>query len=170
VLPIVCRAIKAGSRPWVCAVPYIHNGRHGRSIGLVHELSICQALLSQVTAIAREQGAQAIERIVVEVGPLSGVDGALLARAFEVARIGSCAAEAALSIDTPPVTVSCLSCGAQSHAAPNRLLCDTCGGYRTRIIAGDELNLRRVELRARHARPRRAANTADTAGARIDHV
>ena len=113
----------------------------------MHELSICQALLSQVTAIARERGAQAIERIVVEVGPLSGVDGALLARAFEVARIGSCAAEAALSIDTPQVTVSCLSCGSQSHAAPNRLLCGTCGGYRTRIIAGDELNLRRVELR-----------------------
>jgi hydrogenase nickel incorporation protein HypA/HybF len=130
---------------------------------LVHELSICQALLSQVTAIAREQGAQAIERIVVEVGPLSGVDGPLLARAFEVARFGSCAAEAVLSIDTPQVTVSCLSCGAQSHAAPNRLLCDACGGYRTRIIAGDELNLRRVELRMRPSRPE-MARTATAAG------
>lgn len=119
----------------------------------MHELSICQALLSQVTAIAREQGAEAIERIVVEVGPLSGVDAALLARAFEAARIGSCAADAALSINTPQVTVSCLSCGAESHVAPNRLLCDACGGYRTRIIAGDELNLRRVELRVREARP-----------------
>jgi hydrogenase nickel incorporation protein HypA/HybF len=143
----------------------------------MHELSICQGLLSQVAAIAREQGAEVVESIVVEVGPLSGVDAELLARAFEVARIGSCAAEAALSIDVPQVTVSCLSCGTQSHAAPNRLLCEACGGFRTRIIAGDELNLRRVELQARHlpATARTAvAATAMTAekgcGARIDHV
>jgi hydrogenase nickel incorporation protein HypA/HybF len=137
----------------------------------VHELSICQALLSQVTAIARGQGADAVERIVLEVGPLSGVDAGLLARAFEVARIGGCAAGAALSIDTPQVTVSCLTCGAQSQPAPNRLLCNACGGYRTRIIAGDELNLRRVELRmplAPAARPLSAA--AQSCGTRTDHV
>jgi len=117
----------------------------------VHELSICQALLSQVTAIACERGAEAIERIVLEVGPLSGVDAALLARAFEIARAASPAAGAALSIETPPVTISCESCGARSQTAPNRLLCDACGGYRTRIIAGNELNLRRVELRMAEA-------------------
>jgi len=105
--------------------------------------------LTQVAAIARERGAEAIERIVLEVGPLSGVDPTLLARAFEVARTGSCAAEAVLSIDTPGVSVRCLSCGSQSQTAPNRLLCDACGGYRTEIIAGDELNLRRVEFRVR---------------------
>ncbi len=113
----------------------------------VHELSICQALLSQVTAIARERGAEAIERIVLEIGPLSGVDAVLLARAFEVARAGSCAADADLAIEEPKVTVSCVSCGARTQTAPNRLLCGACGGYRTRIVAGDELNLRRVELR-----------------------
>jgi hydrogenase nickel incorporation protein HypA/HybF len=53
-----------------------------------------------------------------------------------------------LSIETTEVIVSCLSCGAQSRTAPNRLLCSACGGYRTRIVAGDELRLRRVELRA----------------------
>ena len=113
----------------------------------MHELSICQALLAQVTAIARGRGAEAIEHIVLEVGPLSGVDTGLLTRAFEVARAGSSAAGATLSIETPQVTVSCLSCGARSQTPPNRLLCDACGGYRTRIVAGDELNLRRVELR-----------------------
>jgi hydrogenase nickel incorporation protein HypA/HybF len=119
----------------------------------VHELSICQALLAQITAIARERGAEAIERIVLEVGPLSGVDAALLARAFECARAGSSAAEAILSIETPQVTVSCLLCGAQTQTPPNRLLCAACGGYRTRIVAGGELNLRRVELRIREPLP-----------------
>ncbi len=97
--------------------------------------------------IAANRGADAVERIVIEVGPLSGVEPKLLARAFDVLRAGSCAADAVLSIESPAVTIRCLACGAQSQTAPNRLVCTECGGYRSRIVTGDELHLRRVELR-----------------------
>lgn len=113
----------------------------------MHELSVCQALLTQVTDIAIDSGASAVVRILVEVGPLSGVESALLARAFEVARAGSCAAEAELSIETMAIRISCLICGAESQTPPNRLLCAVCGGYRMRVVSGDELRLRSVELR-----------------------
>jgi len=115
----------------------------------LHELSVCQALLAQVTEIAIDRGADVVARIVIEVGPLSGVEPTLLARAFAVVRAGSCAADAALMIESPGVTIRCMACGAQSPTAPNRLVCSACGGYRTRIVAGDELRLRRVELRVR---------------------
>jgi hydrogenase nickel incorporation protein HypA/HybF len=111
----------------------------------VHELSVCQALLAQVTEIATDRGACTVAQIIVEVGPLSGVEPALLASAFEIVRAGSCAANATLLIETMAVTVSCLSCGAESQTRPNRLLCAACGGYRTRVVAGDELRLRRVD-------------------------
>jgi hydrogenase nickel incorporation protein HypA/HybF len=117
----------------------------------LHELSVCQALLTQVIEIAANRGADAVERIVIEVGPLSGVEPTLLARAFEVLRAGSCAADAVLSIESPAVTICCMACGAQSHTVPNRLVCAECGGYRTRIVTGDELQLRRVELRVPQA-------------------
>jgi hydrogenase nickel incorporation protein HypA/HybF len=110
----------------------------------VHELSICQSLLAQVAEIA---AAKPVWRIVIEVGPLSGVEPVQLAQAFEFARAGSCAAEAELAIETTAVTVLCLECGAQSQTPPNRLLCGACGGFRTRVVAGDELRLRRVEMR-----------------------
>ena len=42
--------------------------------------------------------------------------------------------------------VSCTACGAESEVAPNRLLCAACGGYRTRVVAGDELLLASLEL------------------------
>jgi hydrogenase nickel incorporation protein HypA/HybF len=113
----------------------------------VHELSVCQALLTQVTDIAMESGASAVARIIVEVGPLSGIDPALLASAFDVVRAGSYASGAELSIETMPVTISCLVCGTESQTLPNRLLCAGCGGYRTRVVSGDELRLRTVELR-----------------------
>ncbi len=113
----------------------------------MHELSVCQALLTQVAEIAAERGADAVERIVIEVGPLSGVEPGQLARAFAAVRRGSCAADAVLAIESPGVAINCLACGAQSQPAPNRLVCALCGGYRVRIVAGDELRLRRVELR-----------------------
>ena len=123
----------------------------------MHELSICQALLAQVAKIATDRGASAVINIIVEIGPLAGVEPTLLKQAFTFAREGSCAANAMLSIETTDVIISCLSCGAQSRTAPNRLLCSACGGYRTRIVAGDELRLRRVELRAPQARSTSAA-------------
>jgi len=67
--------------------------------------------------------------------------------AFAVMRAGGCAAEAELFIESTPVTIYCTTCGAHSQTGPNRLLCAVCGGFRTRIVAGDELRLRRVELR-----------------------
>jgi len=113
---------------------------------VVHELSVCQALLTQVAEIAADRGARAVGRITVEIGPLSGVDPSLLATAFTVARAGGCAAGATLSIEITAVEISCLACAARSQTASNRLVCGTCGGYRVRVVAGEELRLRRVEL------------------------
>jgi hydrogenase nickel incorporation protein HypA/HybF len=114
--------------------------------GIVHELSVCQALLAQVAKIAAAHGATSVARVTVEVGPLSGIEPVLLANAFAAASTGSYAAGAALSIETSVVMISCLACGVESQARPNRLLCAACGGYRTRVVGGDELRLRRVEL------------------------
>ena len=113
----------------------------------MHELSVCQALLARVAEIAADRGASCVARINVEVGPLCGVEPALLASAFEVLRAGSCAASATLSFISTSVTISCLTCGAEAEVRPNHLLCAACGGYRTRIVSGDELRLRGVELR-----------------------
>lgn len=112
----------------------------------MHELSVCQALLAQVSEVARTHGAHAVSRIVVRIGPLSGVEPALLAQAFPLARAGSLAAEAGLDIEAAPVRVRCGRCGAETEAAANRLLCAACGDYHTTLIAGDELLLVKVEL------------------------
>jgi hydrogenase nickel incorporation protein HypA/HybF len=112
----------------------------------VHELSLCQALLQEVATIATRHRATAVERISVEVGRLSGVEPELLLRAFEVARVGSCSARAVLSLTVLEITVRCADCGATSRAQPNCLLCAACGSFRTRVLEGDELRLRAVEL------------------------
>lgn len=112
----------------------------------MHELSICQNLLVQVADIAAARGASSVVRITLEVGPLCGVEPTLLARAFEVARAGSCAASAELNIEIVGVSVRCVPCGAETQVMANRMLCGSCGGYRTELISGDEMRLRAVEL------------------------
>lgn len=112
----------------------------------MHELSICQALLDQVERIAQEHGASRVERILLQVGPLSGVEPLLLQHAYPLAAAGTVAEHATLVIEPAPVRVRCSDCGSECDAAPNRLLCAACGGWRTRLISGDQMLLAKLEL------------------------
>ena len=112
----------------------------------MHELSICQALISQLEAIAREQAAQRVALIRLGVGPLSGVEPQLLEQAYPIASAGTLADGAELVIENLPLRVSCDACGQTTDALPNRLLCAACGDWHTRLVSGDELQLNSVEL------------------------
>ncbi|MEW8027600.1 MAG: hydrogenase maturation nickel metallochaperone HypA [Candidatus Thiodiazotropha sp.] len=112
----------------------------------MHELSVCQAMLAQVEAIAKREQASRVIRIVIHIGPLSGVVPELLQQAFTIARAGSIAAEAELETVLQQVRVRCQQCGAECDASANRLICRECGDFRTRLISGDELLLASVEL------------------------
>lgn len=111
----------------------------------MHELSVCQALVLQVERIALEQQAQVCS-ITVGIGPLSGVEPALLEQAYPLAVAGTCLSAARLVIDSLPVRVHCRSCLKDTVAAPNRMLCAECGDWRTELLSGDELLLSSVEL------------------------
>ncbi len=119
----------------------------------MHELSVCLALLNQVEEIAGEHAGASVSRIVIRLGPLSGVDPQLLRHAYPLAAAGTVAEHAELTIDPADIVVRCSQCGAESAAAANRLLCAACGDFRTRVISGDELILQSVELSAADARP-----------------
>lgn len=112
----------------------------------MHELSVCRGLLSQCERIATERRADAISRIVVQVGPLSGVEPRLLADAFPVASATSIAAGAQLIIEQLPVRVRCPRCQGESEASCNDLTCRHCGEWQTQLIGGDELLLASLEL------------------------
>ncbi len=112
----------------------------------MHELSICQSLLNQVEGIARQYGARAVGRVLLQVGPLSGLEPALLQSAWPLVAAGTIAETAELVIEAAAIRVRCLDCDAESTATANRLLCGACGGYHTRLLSGDELLLARLEL------------------------
>ncbi len=112
----------------------------------MHEYSVCSALLQEVERIAAEHGAGAVALIELKLGPLSGIDEALLRRAWPLVAAGTVAATAELRIGAAPVKVRCTRCQAVSEVRPNRLLCARCGDFRTRLLGGDEMLLDRLEL------------------------
>ncbi len=112
----------------------------------MHELALCQAMLAQVEDIVREHHAQRVVSITLGMGPLSGVEESLLKNAYPVAVAGSLAEGAELLIRTTPIKVRCTSCGEESDATANHLVCTHCGDWRTELISGDELLLISVEL------------------------
>ena len=112
----------------------------------MHELSVCQSLLEAVNRVATENDAADVREIVIAVGALSGVEAPLLARAFEMARMGTIAEHAQLKIESSPVIVRCKACAIETAAAANALLCGQCGTWQVDLKSGTELLLKRIEL------------------------
>jgi hydrogenase nickel incorporation protein HypA/HybF len=112
----------------------------------MHELSICRALIGEIEALADRHQARGVAQVRLRVGPLAGVEPALLRSAFPAAAAGTRAAGAVLVIDAAPLRVACDACAAHSDARPNLLSCAVCGDWRTRLVSGDELMLESVEL------------------------
>ncbi len=113
----------------------------------MHELSVCEGLLKQVVAIARQHRAMQVTRIRLRIGPLSGVEPELLRQAYPLASAGSLAEAAELEIENQPVRIRCGRCQHESDARPNDLRCGACGDCHTRVVSGDALLLVSVELK-----------------------
>lgn len=124
----------------------------------MHELSVCLALMKQVERVAAEHGARTVERIRLQIGPLSGVEPALLKKAFPLAAAGTVADAALLDIETGPVVVRCTCCDSETEVLPNRLLCGQCGDFRTRVIRGEEMLLQSMDLDLQEGDPPRVGS------------
>ena len=112
----------------------------------MHELAVCQALIAELDAHAEAHEPARIASVTVQIGPLSGVVPDLLKRAYELAREGTVAAEAALIVEDMSVRVYCSICDLETVAMPNNLVCGRCGNWCTRLRSGDELVLRAIEF------------------------
>ena len=111
----------------------------------MHELSVCQELVAQVEQLAIQERARVCS-ITLRIGPLSGVEPALLEQAYPLAVAGTALSAARLVIEALPVRVHCRRCLQDTEAAANRMLCAHCGDWRTELLSGDELLLSSVEL------------------------
>ncbi|MDR9440861.1 MAG: hydrogenase maturation nickel metallochaperone HypA [Halomonas sp.] len=112
----------------------------------MHELSLCRSLVRQASRVAAEHGALIIRRICIRIGPLSGVEAALMREAFPQASRHTAAEGARLEMARCSVRVHCPHCRQEAEASVNDLSCPRCGHWQTRLTGGDELLLVSVDL------------------------
>lgn len=112
----------------------------------MHELSIAVGIVDAVIAEAEARGLAHVTSVRVRLGPLSGVDRDALLFSFPLACDGTMLQGAELLIEDIPVIVHCGSCGAEEAAASfQQLTCPRCGSATTRLVSGNELELRAFE-------------------------
>ena len=112
----------------------------------MHELSLAQSLIEQVVVAAEAENAARVLRVIVAVGPYSGVEKSAFEFAFPFAADGTSAEGAELVIEDAPATIVCELCHATNRAYPTQLVCPQCGSDHVVLKGGHTFLVREIEL------------------------
>ncbi|MDT0569067.1 hydrogenase maturation nickel metallochaperone HypA [Streptomyces sp. DSM 3412] len=109
----------------------------------MHEMSVALAVVDQVAEAADRAGdVTAVRSVRLQVGELAGVVPDSLAFCFELACAGTLLEGAELVTEAVPGRARCTSCAHEwAVGMPPRLTCPACGGTRTDLLAGRELQI-----------------------------
>ncbi|HMK89533.1 MAG TPA: hydrogenase maturation nickel metallochaperone HypA [Methylocystis sp.] len=108
----------------------------------MHELSIAQGAIEMAEQAA---AGRRITRITLEVGELAGVTIESLSFCFDLAAEGTLAEGATLQIYKVEGLAQCELCKRRFRADSPLMICE-CGSSVIRIVQGEELNLKCIEL------------------------
>jgi len=108
----------------------------------MHELGISRNI---VAIVGEAAGGRRVRRVTLEIGRLSGVVREALEFSFDLVAQGTPAAGAVLEIREIEGRARCADCAAE-FAVPDFLAACTCGSRRLAHIAGEELNVKSVDL------------------------
>ncbi|MRI58648.1 MAG: hydrogenase maturation nickel metallochaperone HypA [Epsilonproteobacteria bacterium] len=114
----------------------------------MHEYSIVQSLLDIIEESARRHGAKRVNRVVVKIGVLSGVEPHLLKVAFDTFKEASICRDAAMEMVIQPIVARCKECGEVSEFERGEIFfeCRKCGGVELDIIDGEDMILQSLEM------------------------
>lgn len=112
----------------------------------MHEMSICESILGLLRDQAQAQDFSKVERVCLEIGPLSGVEIEALKFGFDVVMRDTLADGARLEIIETPGTAWCMPCG-QSVTIEERFdACPLCGSHQLQVTGGEELRIKELEV------------------------
>ena len=113
----------------------------------MHEVGIMESTLAAVRREALARNAAHVDRIVVRIGVLSGVEPDALRFAFEACAPGTLAEGAELDIESVPALAHCATCDRDFAAGRGFICCcPGCGNFSGDLRSGRELELRRIEF------------------------
>lgn len=108
----------------------------------MHEISIAQNIVSVVDEAAT---GRRVRRVNLEIGDLSGVMSDAIAFCFDLVAAGTSVEGAILDIRRIEGRALCGECGADA-AAPTLYAPCPCGSLLRKLVQGDELNIKSIEV------------------------
>jgi hydrogenase nickel incorporation protein HypA/HybF len=112
----------------------------------MHELGLMQNALAIALDYAAREQAQRIDRLVLRVGSLSGVEPEALQFVFDVVRQGTLAEQAQLQIETCPTVCFCPHCEQPFEPLDQGYECPRCHHWSSALLQGRELELAALEV------------------------
>lgn len=112
----------------------------------MHEISLCESIRDLIENQARESGFSRVNKVWLEVGPLSCVEPEALRFGFDAVMRGSVADGAALDIATPAAEGKCAACHKTSPIRQRYDVCPACGMPGLDVTRGDELRITKLEV------------------------
>lgn len=119
---------------------------HSRSKNTVHELSIAQNILDIVHQSVEPKDLDDVRFIRLRIGALSGVVADSLEFCFTAIVAETPLVRARLAIEHIPFRVRCESCAREFENDIGYVVCPDCGGVRTQVLSGRELQVVEIEL------------------------
>ena len=113
---------------------------------MMHEMSICESIVSVIEQQAVAQSFSKVNRVRLEIGPLAGIELEALRFSFDVVTKGGIAENAALEVIELPVAAWCMQCAKPVTVIQRYDPCPDCGSYQVQITGGDELRIKDMEV------------------------
>jgi hydrogenase nickel incorporation protein HypA/HybF len=103
-------------------------------------------MIEQITEELKKHGGGKVEGVYVKLGALSGVDGAALRFAYEMAIEQTDLAGAELHIEAIPMLVYCPNCRGTRTPALEDICCPRCPTTVQEVLHGRELEVSALEI------------------------
>jgi hydrogenase nickel incorporation protein HypA/HybF len=114
----------------------------------MHELGLLRSVVRAVDAAAAKAGAEAVERVGLRVGSLSGAVPQALLGAWPIAVAGTRLAEAALEVEELEAAVFCQACRSEQPVDQfYALRCPGCGAPCGNLVRGREFEVAFADAR-----------------------
>ncbi len=110
----------------------------------MHEFTIVQSMLDLCEKHAK---GKEVDRVVVSIGALSGIEPHFLEDSFDVFKENSVCKNATLDINLIDITILCNSCRTKSKVENYNFFCPKCNSGDTKILSGQEMNIEYLELK-----------------------
>jgi len=110
----------------------------------MHELGILSAIVKTVMDIMAKEGLTAVEKIVLQVGELSGVLPHYVEECYPAAVYKTPLEKTKLEMEVLPGIVRCKACGEEFSGVQFNLKCPKCGSENLEALTGRELIIKEI--------------------------